>query len=68
MDHNFAYVITRVKKDEERGVWKCTKCDVVADTEHNNEECHQCSDWYGCGGDCTLSKLICPKCGATKDM
>ncbi|MDP3395669.1 MAG: hypothetical protein Q8S57_03225 [Methanoregula sp.] len=43
--------------------WFCNICNIPAKTEHNNPECHRCSDWDGCGTDCTLSKVYCTKCG-----
>jgi hypothetical protein len=46
------------------GTWYCKNCDIPGETEHNKEECHLCSDWNGCGKDCTLSKVYCKKCGA----
>jgi rubrerythrin len=45
------------------GTWYCNKCNTVAETEHEKEECDLCRDWNGCGTDCTLSKVRCPKCG-----
>lgn len=50
------------------GRWYCIKCNVLAETEHTKEECHLCSDWNGCGRDCTLSRVYCPKCGASLDV
>jgi hypothetical protein len=55
-------LISRIKKGEERKQWVCEKCNVSLIEEHNNKQCHQCEDWYGCGEDCTLSKLTCPVC------
>jgi TPR repeat protein len=26
------------------GTWYCNKCNILAETEHNKEECHLCSD------------------------
>jgi hypothetical protein len=48
------------------GTWYCNTCNKVAETEHNNPECHRCSDWSPCGNDCTLSKVFCLRCG--KDL
>lgn len=48
------YERARMKSD---GTWYCNKCNIPAKTEHNKEECHLCSDWNGCGRDCTLSKV-----------
>jgi hypothetical protein len=50
------------------GSWYCNICNILAETEHNKEECHLCRDWYGCGGDCTLSKVYCPQCGKSIDI
>ncbi|MFH1064072.1 MAG: hypothetical protein V1729_03260 [Candidatus Woesearchaeota archaeon] len=49
-------------KNGSTGTWYCNKCNKPASTEHNKEECHLCSDWNSCGGDCTLSKVYCEKC------
>lgn len=53
------YESLRRKSD---GAWICNKCNKSAQTEHNNEDCHRCSDGYGCGNDCTLSKVFCSNC------
>ena len=45
------------------GTWYCNTCNKQAETEHNGQECHLCSDWGGCGRDCTLSAVICKTCG-----
>jgi hypothetical protein len=45
------------------GDWYCNDCNIKAKLEHEKEECHSCSDWNGCGRDCTLSKVFCTKCG-----
>lgn len=47
------------------GTWYCNRCQAPAETEHNKQECHLCSDWNGCGEDCTLSKVYCLKCGTS---
>ncbi len=47
------------------GTWYCNKCQIVAETEHNNPECHLCSDWGCCGKDYTLSKVYCSNCGVS---
>lgn len=52
----------RARKRSE-GAWYCNGCRKPADTEHKKEECHRCSDWNGCGHDCTLSNVICKACG-----
>jgi hypothetical protein len=44
------------------GSWVCNSCNIPAETEHNNPECHRCSYWDGCGTDCTLSKVYCIEC------
>lgn len=45
------------------GVMYCRSCHGPAVLEHNKPECHTCSDWGGCGRDCTLSAVSCPACG-----
>lgn len=45
------------------GHHKCTRCGGVAEEEHFSDECHRCSDWGGCGRNCTLSGVRCTKCG-----
>lgn len=50
------------------GEWYCNRCNTPAETEHNKPECHLCSDWNGCGRDCTLSKVYCAKCGKSIDV
>ncbi|MGD0862064.1 MAG: hypothetical protein ABSA21_04820 [Candidatus Limnocylindrales bacterium] len=50
------------------GSWICAVCNVEAITEHDRAECHRCSDWGGCGRDCTLSRIVCPKCGRDRAM
>ena len=59
------YMQARMKSD---GNWYCNKCNIPAETEHNKDECHLCSDWNGCGSDCTLSKVYCVKCGKSFDV
>ncbi len=44
------------------GTWYRNKCNILAEIKHNKEECHLCSDWNGCGKNCTLSKVYCQKC------
>ncbi len=44
------------------GYYTCKKCRDVANKKYNNPECHLCSDWNGCGRDCTLSSVYCKKC------
>lgn len=55
-------------KRRDYGVWYCNKCMCVATTENNKPECHNCREGWTCGRDCTLSKVICEKCGAVKDI
>lgn len=50
------------------GTWYCTPCNSIADTEHNNPECHNCREGWGCNRDCTLSKILCQKCGAFSNV
>lgn len=50
------------------GTWYCTPCWRVAETEHEREECHTCSDWGGCGRDCTLSRVHCKVCGGSMQV
>ena len=50
------------------GNWYCKRCKSPAETEHNKPECHLCSDWNGCGEDCTLSKVYCKSCGTSLDI
>lgn len=67
-DFHFAwnwYLIGTRKSD---GWWYCNRCFHPAHSERNKEECHTCSDWGGCGGDCTLSRIFCPPCGTSKGM
>ena len=54
-----AYDIARKRSD---GTWYCNTCNLPAETEHNNPACRTCSDWNGCGQDCTLSRIYCPRC------
>lgn len=39
-----------------------------ASTENNASECHTCSDWNGCGTDCTLSRVFCAPCGTSLEL
>jgi hypothetical protein len=52
----------QARKDS-NGTWYCNTCNLPAETEHNNPECHRCSDWSPCGTDCTLSRVYCSRCG-----
>ncbi len=47
-----------------RGTWLC-RCGEEAVVEHGKHKCATCSAGGDCGLDCSLSKLSCPKCGAT---
>lgn len=62
---NFRFVWSDllVARQKSNGTWYCNKCNSIAKTENNKEECHLCRDWNGCGRDCTLSRVICPNCG-----
>lgn len=48
--------------------WVCSHCFAPAQYEHGREECHRCSDWSGCGSDCTLSAATCPPCGTAHPL
>ena len=63
----FRFVWNDVERYRRRsyGRWHCNVCMIPAETEHNNPECHLCSDWGGCGKNCTLSRVYCTKCGAS---
>lgn len=50
------------------GTWYCTPCWRAAETEHEQEECHTCSNWGGCGRDCTLSRVHCIVCAGSMQM
>ena len=67
---NFRFVWSDVQRYRRKsyGTWYCNRCQTPAMTEHNKEECHLCSDWGGCGTDCTLSRVYCPNCGASLDV
>ena len=47
-----------------RGTWY-DRCGEIAIAEHNNPKCESCKRGVSCGLDCTLSRLYCPRCGAT---
>lgn len=53
---------------QSNGGWRCNTCWELASTEHNNPECHRCSDWGPCGADCTLSRVYCGSCGTSLSM
>jgi len=66
----FRFEWSDYKRDrmKSNGTWYHNRCNTPAETEHKKEECHLCSDWNGCGRDCTLSKIYCSKCGESLDM
>jgi len=41
----------------------CATCHVAA-VRQKQRECHRCSDWGGCGTNCTDAGYACPQCGA----
>ena len=55
-------------QDRSEGIWHCRTCNKPASTERGKPECHTCSDWNGCGRDCTLSKVFCTDCGTSLSM
>jgi hypothetical protein len=61
----FRVVWSDIARSRQRsyGTWYCNSCDTAAGTKHEKPECHLCSDWNGCGKDCTLSEVYCKKCG-----
>jgi hypothetical protein len=48
--------------------WTCNGCWKPGSTEHNKPECHTCSNWGGCGRDCTLSRVFCEDCGTSMEI
>ncbi len=60
--------IYRLYRNRSDGTWYCNTCNLPAETEHNNPECHVCADWGSCGRDCTLSKVYCSHCGKSLDI
>lgn len=60
-------VYKRAKKRSD-GAWYCTGYNKLASTKHEKDECHRCSDWNGCGRDCTLSKIYCEQCGTAQTI
>jgi len=58
----FAWTDLERAKKESYGNWYCNSCNKPAGTKHDKPECHLCSDWNGCGKDCTLSEVYCLKC------
>jgi hypothetical protein len=67
-DFHFAWNSYLVGTYQSDGAWYCNICFKPAKSEHEREECHTCSDWGGCGRDCTLSRIFCRDCGTSKDM
>jgi len=63
----FHFVSSDYDRIRERsdGSWRCNTCWKTASAENNRYECHRCSDWNGCGTDCTLSRVYCTECGAS---
>lgn len=64
-DFHFVWDYVQRYRKKSYGTWYCKKCQAPTETEHNKQECHLCSDWYGCGKDCTLSKVYCSNCGVS---
>jgi len=52
-------------RQRSNGSWHCSTCWQPASTENNKPECHTCSDWNGCGTDCTLSRVYCEACNTS---
>ena len=61
-DFRLVVSLSDIYKYKNNGVWFCNTCNKVAQMEYEKEECHLCSDWTGCGEDCTLSLIFCNKC------
>ena len=61
-DFRFVWDDVQRFRKKSYGTWYCNRCQAPAQTEHNKKECHLCSDWNGCGEDCTLSRVYCQKC------
>ncbi|MFC1912125.1 hypothetical protein ACFLXG_03105 [Chloroflexota bacterium] len=64
-DFRFVWDDVQRYRRKSYGTWYCNRCQAPAETEYNKKECHLCSDWNGCGEDCTLSRVCCPKCGTS---
>ena len=66
----FRFVWSNYERGRQRshGSWYCNRCNRLAETKHEKEECHLCSDWGGCGQDCTLSEVVCANCGAREPI
>jgi hypothetical protein len=54
--------LDRVDSGMIESYYVCRKCENTATTRNEKPECHTCSDWNGCGRNCTLSHLVCKKC------
>jgi hypothetical protein len=65
---HFVYNERAAALQESAGHWECSSCGKSATTEHNKPECHRCSDWSGCGMDCTLSGVSCKACGTSMPL
>ena len=70
---HFAWSDYDMIRRRSNGGWYCNSCMKATDTEHDNPECHRCSDWSPCGNDCTLSRIICELrddrgCGLADDV
>jgi hypothetical protein len=64
-EFHFVWSDCAVWRQKSNGQWICNRCWKPASTENNKTECHRCSDWGGCGSDCTLSRLYCEGCGTS---
>jgi hypothetical protein len=62
---HFVWSDVAVWRQKSNGEWVCNGCWKPASTENNKPECHRCSDWGGCGADCTLSRVYCGGCGTS---
>lgn len=50
------------------GWWICNTCWTPTRDEHDRPECHTCSDWGDCRRNCTLSAVVCDKCGTRMEV
>lgn len=64
-DFHFVWSDYERMRQRSDGGWTCNRCWKAAGTEHKKPECHTCSDWNGCGTDCTLSRIYCADCGTS---
>jgi hypothetical protein len=62
---HFSWNSMQIYQHGSAGQWICSACWKVAHMEHGKPECHACSDWGGCGRDCTLSAVTCIDCGTS---